>query len=146
MALADDTVPVTARTTRPRADRLDPAPICPALDALRELARAGSSATRRGSRQRDGRPEVDGDPTEGALIVLALRAGLDPAETGPDCPRLDLLPFAAETRLMATLHATAEQGAVICLKGAPEVVLPRWRPSSRGWPAPARARGLARAA
>ena len=124
VALADATVPVGGTGHAPEGDFDDGSLPLPTLDALRELAKAGLLCNEARLVRRDDRLEVDGDPTEGALIVLALRAGLDPAEAARVCPRLDLLPFAAETRLMATLHGTAGQ-SLICLKGAPEVVLPR---------------------
>ena len=83
VALADATVPVDGTGHAPEGGFDDgPLPL-PALDALRELAKAGLLCNEARLVRRDGRLEVDGDPTEGALIVLALRAGLDPAEAVP---------------------------------------------------------------
>ena len=65
---------------------------------------------------------VDGDPMEGALITLALKAGHDSAAARLEFPHLDELPFDARTRYMATLH-TGEGGAVAYIKGAPEAVM-----------------------
>ncbi len=65
--------------------------------------------------------KVEGDPMEGALITAAIKAGLDPvAERGAG--RLDAIPFDAEHRFMATLHALPE-GPVLLVKGAPERLL-----------------------
>jgi Ca2+-transporting ATPase len=68
-------------------------------------------------------PRVVGDPTEGALVVAASKAGLDPDALRERCPRLAELPFDAATRRMVTLHA-APDGPLAHLKGAPEAVLP----------------------
>ncbi|HEU6444576.1 MAG TPA: HAD-IC family P-type ATPase [Gaiellaceae bacterium] len=65
---------------------------------------------------------VAGDPTEGALVVAARKAGLDPEAERFRLPRLDAVPFESEHRFMATLH----EGELL-LKGAPEVVLARCR-------------------
>nr|WP_219891959.1 HAD-IC family P-type ATPase [Chamaesiphon polymorphus] len=70
--------------------------------------------------------EIVGDPTEGALIVSALKAGFDPAETTSEYPRLDSIPFESQFQYMATLHASRERGQkTIYIKGAAEALLPR---------------------
>ncbi len=66
---------------------------------------------------------VDGDPMEGALIVLAQKTGLDPEDERLRTPRLDEIPFEAEYRFMATLHHDHQGHGVIYIKGAPEVIL-----------------------
>jgi Ca2+-transporting ATPase len=70
----------------------------------------------------DGTWQVSGDPTEGALVVLAAKAGLARAELDARFPRVHEIPFDPETRRMTTLHATPE-GVVAHAKGAPEVIL-----------------------
>ena len=67
---------------------------------------------------------LHGDPTEGALLALGLKAGVDLQTLQAAHPRLDAIPFESEHRFMATLHATPEAGHLIYLKGAPERVLP----------------------
>ncbi len=71
----------------------------------------------------DGQWEIIGDPTEGALIVGARKAGLHKAELEEEYPRVDLIPFDSERKFMAVLNKTPENGKEIFLKGAPEVVL-----------------------
>ncbi|MFT3755310.1 MAG: HAD-IC family P-type ATPase [Pseudoxanthomonas sp.] len=66
----------------------------------------------------------DGDPMEGALLALAGKAGMDATALRSEHPRLDEVPFDAAHRFMATLHAMIEgEGALVCVKGAPEQVL-----------------------
>ena len=80
----------------------------------------------------DGRWRVKGDPTEGALVVAAGKAGLHKAELDARWPRVGEIPFTSETKRMTTLHAGPE-GDVACAKGAPEVILDscthQWTPS-----------------
>jgi len=78
--------------------------------------------------QKDGRWQVEGDPTEGALLVSAIKAGFDLEEMRADRPRADVLPFNSNRQLMATLHLiTGDPQPVVFVKGAVEQVLPRCR-------------------
>jgi P-type Ca2+ transporter type 2C len=70
----------------------------------------------------DGRWEVKGDPTEGALVVAAAKAGMDKRELDKQMPRVAEIPFSSETKRMTTLHETSD-GVVACAKGAPEIIL-----------------------
>jgi Ca2+-transporting ATPase len=70
----------------------------------------------------DGRWHVRGDPTEGALVVAAAKAGLHKPELDTQFPRVNEIPFTSETKRMTTLHATP-QGTLAFSKGAPEVIL-----------------------
>ncbi len=63
-----------------------------------------------------------GDPTEGALVALAMKAGLDAAIERERLPRTDVIPFESERRFMATLHHDHAGHAFMYLKGAPERV------------------------
>ena len=70
-----------------------------------------------------------GDPTEGALIVLAAKGGLDISETRRSYPRVAEIPFDAEYKFMATFHNMTGPGGrpvVRCyVKGAPDVLIAR---------------------
>lgn len=66
---------------------------------------------------------VDGDPTEGALISLAMKAGLDPDYENKALPRTDIIPFESEHRFMATLGHDHNGNGYIYVKGAPERIL-----------------------
>jgi P-type Ca2+ transporter type 2C len=73
--------------------------------------------------------ELHGDPIEGALVVLAEKAGIDVTATRAAYPRLAELPFDAAYKLMATFHRmTGADGTVLirCFaKGAPDQLLGR---------------------
>ncbi len=66
---------------------------------------------------------LEGDPTEGALLTLALKAGLDPRHEAEALPRIDVIPFESEHRFMATLHHDHSGHAFAFVKGAPEQLL-----------------------
>jgi len=65
---------------------------------------------------------IKGDPTEGAMIVAAAKAGLQKDELDLQFPRIGEIPFTSETKRMTTLHSTAS-GQVAYAKGAPETIL-----------------------
>jgi Ca2+-transporting ATPase len=73
--------------------------------------------------------EMIGDPTEGALVVLAEKGGIDPAATRERLPRVAELPFDAAYKLMATFHRMEDESGrdVIraFVKGAPDQLLAR---------------------
>jgi Ca2+-transporting ATPase len=76
---------------------------------------------------RDG--QLVGDPTEGALVVLAAKGGIDPAHTREEIPRVATLPFDAAYKFMATFHRVSDESGrdVIraFVKGAPDQLLAR---------------------
>jgi P-type Ca2+ transporter type 2C len=74
-----------------------------------------------------GRPKVLGDPTEGALVVAAVKAGIDVDRLRHERPRIAEIPFDAEARTMVTLHDAEGSGRVAYVKGAPSAVLARCR-------------------
>ncbi len=73
--------------------------------------------------QTGGQWQLTGDPTEGALISLALKTGLKEGFERESLPRIDAIPFESEHRFMATLHHDHAGKSFVFLKGAPERVL-----------------------
>jgi P-type Ca2+ transporter type 2C len=73
--------------------------------------------------------DLIGDPTEGALIVLAAKGGLDITETRRTYPRIAEVPFDSDYKFMATFHEMTGAGGervVRCyVKGAPDVLISR---------------------
>jgi Ca2+-transporting ATPase len=72
-----------------------------------------------------GRWSVKGDPTEGAMVVLAVKAGLHQEEIRLECPRIEEFPFSSERKRMTTIHTMEDGKRVAFVKGAPEVLLER---------------------
>jgi len=91
--------------------------------ATLDLLRAGLLCNDAALRETDGVWHIVGDPTEGALITLAMKAGLDPVFELESLPRTDLIPFESQHRFMATLHHDHQGHAFIFVKGAVEQVL-----------------------
>ncbi len=104
----------------PRGEFLqDDEPVSSVLDNkdLFELLRAGYLCNNADLIEEEGHYRIKGDPTEGALVVSAVKAGLEES-----LPRLDEIPFDSEYRYMATLHQGQGEN-IIYVKGAPEKVL-----------------------
>jgi Ca2+-transporting ATPase len=78
-------------------------------------------------RERDGRWTIQGDPTEGALIVAARKAGLTDKELDERFARVGEVPFSSERKLMSTVHTDVEQSdrLLVFTKGAPDILLGR---------------------
>ena len=91
--------------------------------ALADIARVALLCNDAVLAAEDGGWKLTGDPTEGALITLGLKAGLDVKFEQENLPRTDVIPFESEHRFMATLHHDHAGQAFVFLKGAPERVL-----------------------
>src|SRR5215218_6047898 len=89
--------------------------------------RAADLANNAALSESDGRWSVQGDPTEGALIVAARKVGLAPEALESRFERVGEVPFSSERKLMSTVHKDAEkrERLVAFAKGAPDVLLPR---------------------
>ncbi len=77
--------------------------------------------------QHDGRWTVQGDPTEGALLVAARKCGLSSDDLEKRLPRVGEVPFSSERKLMSTIHRDTDQehAGIVFTKGAPDVLLAR---------------------
>jgi len=92
--------------------------------ALMECLRAGVLCNDSLLLEKEGRWEIHGDPTEGALIVSANKGGLAMDAVQKEFSRIDAIPFESERQYMATLHDTrAKNPRLIYIKGAVEILL-----------------------
>ena len=96
------------------------------LEVERALA-AADRANNAEVHERDGRWVVEGDPTEGALIVAARKCGLRAEALDARLPRVGEVPFSSERKLMSTMHRDKERDdrLVVFTKGAPDVLIAR---------------------
>jgi Ca2+-transporting ATPase len=103
----------------------------PIEGALRvEVERALAVADRANNasiQQQNGRWTVQGDPTEGALLVAARKCSLSSEALDKRLPRIGEVPFSSERKLMSTIHRDTEQehAGIVFTKGAPDVLLAR---------------------
>ncbi|HEX9911197.1 MAG TPA: HAD-IC family P-type ATPase, partial [Desulfatiglandales bacterium] len=103
------------------------------LEGICGVVRIGMLCNESNIVEQDGEFRVDGDPTEGALIVSAMKAGLIPEEEKTRYQQLSIVPFESERGFMATLHQHEHQ-RLIFVKGAPEKVLEMCTESASGNP------------
>ena len=94
------------------------------LPVLAELLLAGVLCNDSHLEQKNGNWVVIGDPTEGALIAVANKAGLIQQAAERMNPRFDSIPFESEFQYMATLHQTRNE-KVVYVKGSAEAILKR---------------------
>jgi len=91
--------------------------------ALEQCLRAGVLCNDSRLEEEDEDWRVVGDPTEGALLTAAAKAGIAAGTLRDQMPPLDVIPFESERQYMATLHADGDAGAVVYAKGAVERLL-----------------------
>jgi Ca2+-transporting ATPase len=91
-------------------------------EPLKALLRAAALTSDARLARSNGRWEIKGDPTEGALVVLAAKAGLKKIDLETQFPRVHEIPFSSEAKRMTTLHRSTS-GLVAYAKGAPEIIL-----------------------
>ncbi|WP_066425988.1 cation-transporting P-type ATPase [Anabaena sp. 4-3] len=99
---------------------------------LAECLKAGLLCNDSHLEQKEGQWQVVGDPTEGALIVVANKVELYRRHVEQEMPRLDVIPFESEFQYMATLHEdgsgnNASGGRTIYVKGSVEAIVKRCR-------------------
>ena len=88
--------------------------------ALREILLCGALCNDASLRKQGDRWTVEGDPTEGALLVAAMRGGLDPDVVRSERPRLAEVSFTSERKVMSTLHAPLSKTELERLLAIPE--------------------------
>ena len=102
-------------------------------EGARALLEAGvlcNDAQLQGPGETEPRWKPIGDPTEVALVTLAIKGGVVPSQVRERWPRRAEIPFDPAAKMMATQHET-EKGSRVILKGAPEVLLSLCRAARR---------------
>jgi len=92
------------------------------LELLLEIGALCNNASLRRNEQNNNW-EIFGDPTEGALIVSAAKAGFNKEDLEKSFPRIGEIPFTSERKRMTTIHKAPEGETYAYMKGAPEIVL-----------------------
>ena len=90
---------------------------------LQGMLQAGVLCSDASLEEVDGQWRIKGDPTEGALVVAAVKHALKPTEIKLENQRLEELPFSSERKRMTTIHPAPAGGKLAITKGAPEIVL-----------------------
>ncbi len=90
---------------------------------LAEIGRTAACCNDASLLHNDNGTTLEGDPTEGALLALARKVGVDQDLQLERYRRIDVIPFESEHKFMATLHHDHDGHGVIHCKGAPERVL-----------------------
>ena len=81
------------------------------------------NSTARLDLRHEGRPEVLGNPTEGALLLWLHEGGIDYQQLRNGAEITDEIPFTTELKYMATLARRADGSQILYVKGAPEIVM-----------------------
>jgi Ca2+-transporting ATPase len=115
---------VTGTGYEPAGDFLHNGSSVELTDSLGQLLTAGALASDADVvySESEERWYMKGDPTEGAMVVAAAKAGLNKAELGMKLPRVHEIPFTSETKRMTTINKGPD-GMVAYSKGAPEIIL-----------------------
>ncbi len=94
-------------------------------EPIRKLLLGGLLCNDSALEKTEGKWLVKGDPTEGALVVAAVKAGLHETEVKLENARVEEIPFSSERKRMTTIHQMADGKRMAFMKGAPEAVLQR---------------------
>lgn len=119
---ADGAVDVTGAGYKPQGQfQSEGKNIGPSVTLL-ALLKAATLSSDAHAVEKDGAWTIKGDPTEGALVVAAAKAGIAKHELDKAEPRTEEVAFTSESKRMTTIHARGD-GSVAYAKGAPEVIL-----------------------
>ncbi|MEA4884435.1 MAG: cation-translocating P-type ATPase [Clostridia bacterium] len=122
---------------------------CPSDPAISRLLSCAALCNDARLRNGDGgRIEMLGDPTEGSIIVAAMKAGIDKARLVEWAPRIEELPFESDRKRMTTVHRLPE-AYLCCTKGAPDELIrvcAKWFDGTETRPLDDQLRGEIRAA
>ncbi|MBI4726265.1 cation-translocating P-type ATPase [candidate division TA06 bacterium] len=119
---AGEMTDVTGTGYQPSGEFLRQGAVFAPDDGLAALLRAGVLCSDACLVQQTDGWDIKGDPTEGAMVVAAAKAGLHKADLDLEFKRVQEIPFTSESKRMTTLHESAG-GPVAYAKGAPEVIL-----------------------
>ncbi len=130
VVVADGRVDLTGVGYEPEGEALHegrPLADGPLRTEVRRTLRAALLANNATLVQQNGRWVVQGDPTEGALLVAAHKVGYNEAELCERFPRIGEVPFSSERKLMSTAHEDSadDERLYVFAKGAPDVLLAR---------------------
>ncbi|MDI6451718.1 cation-translocating P-type ATPase [Anaerobaca lacustris] len=93
-------------------------------DTLERLLWIGTLSNNADLKEKDGQWRVEGNPSEGALLAVAIKAGMEIGPMREERRRLAEVPFSSDAKYMATLHPDQDgAGRVAYVKGAPERIL-----------------------
>jgi P-type Ca2+ transporter type 2C len=97
-------------------------------ESLKQALRIGSLCNDSRLAREEGKNDtqnwlIRGDPTEGALIVAARKAGIEKGLLEKEMPRIDEIPFSSDRKYMVTFHDHPKGEVAVYMKGAPETIL-----------------------
>lgn len=95
------------------------------MESLQLLLQGGLLCSDALLEEKEGKWMIKGDPTEGALVVAAVKAGFHETELRLENPRIEEISFSSERKRMTTIHQMANGRRMAFMKGAPEIVLER---------------------
>lgn len=124
LSVNGQTIDVTGSGYEPKGDFLQGnVRFVPQDDHTTLLLRIASLCNNARLEKREEGWQILGDPTEGALVVAAAKAGMWQDKTESQYPRIGEIPFSSMRKRMSTIHITPEGERVAYVKGAPEIIL-----------------------